>query len=152
MCFMKVILLKDIQGTGKKGDMKDVADGFGRNFLIKNRLAVLATPQAEQQLKAEQMQREKMKRLEEKGDRRTASLLHGREVEMTAKITEEGRLYAALTPKKIAEHINKEWGLSVDPAAIILDEPIKEIGDHRVELDLGSGLHAVFNIIVSEHE
>ncbi len=149
---MKVILLKDIQGTGKKGDIKDVSDGFGRNFLIKNKMAVLATPQAERQLQQQELRKEKIKQTEEKGDRKIVSFLNGREIEMTAKITEEGRLYAALTPKKIAEHIHKEYGLAVDSESIILEEPIKEIGEHRVELDLGAGLNALFSIIVSEQE
>lgn len=147
---MKVILLKDVHGTGKKGEIKDVADGFGRNFLIKNYFAILATPQATQKLKEEADRLLKVKKDELRGDRKIIAVLQNREIDMSAKINEDGRLYAAITPKKIADHILKTEKLMVPHDAIVLDEPIKEIGEHRVDLDLGPGLTACFYIIVSE--
>lgn len=147
---MKVILLKDIQGTGKKGEMREVNDGYGRNFLLKNKFAILATPQAEQRLRAQDAKKEKEKRREVQGERAIVSRLNGVELDMSARITEEGRLYASITPKKIADHIKKTFGLSIDPAMIILDSPIKEIGEHRAEIDVGGGLSATFSVIVSE--
>lgn len=147
---MKVILLKDVAGTGKKGEIKDVADGYGRNFLIKNKLALVATAQSEQQAKAQQVKKEKEKRREEQGERVAVTRLQGAELEMTGRVTEEGRLYAAITPKKIADHIKQAFGLSIDPQIIVLDSPIKEIGEHRAEVDFGGGLSATFSVIVSE--
>lgn len=148
--YMKLILTQDVHGTGKKGDIKDVSDGFGRNFLLKNNVAVLATPQALQRLAEEVGRQEKKKKNEEKGDRKIITVLQNREFEMTAKINEDGRLYAAITPKKIAEFIEKQVRLIVPPVAILLDEPIKEIGEHRVDIDLGPGMAATFRLIVSE--
>lgn len=147
---MKVILLQDVPGTGKKGEIKEVADGYANNFLIKKKLAEPASKQTVRTLeeKEAKLRRDNKKELQQ--SQRMASRLDGAEIEVSEKTNDEGRLYAAITPLKLAGYIKKKCGVTVDPKQIIIEDPIKEIGDHRVRIDLGHGLEAELSVIVSD--
>ncbi len=147
---MKVILLQDVKGTGKRGDIKDVADGYARNFLLPNELAKPAKKNVVQKIKADT--RKKAKKAEDslKDAQRIASGLDGREIEIEAKGSAEGTLYAAVGPKKLVGEIKKQTGVTVSQKNIVIDEPIKEFGDHRVKIETSFGLEAEITVRVSE--
>ncbi len=147
---MKVILIKDIKGTGRKGQVKIVADGFARNFLLKKGLARIATEDAVRTSRQKALKSEKAVQREEKQQKILVRKLSGKEVDMKEKINDEGRLYASITQHKIAKQIKKELDLTIHPKYIELESPIKEVGEHRAHLNFGSGLTAEFSIIVSE--
>ncbi len=148
---MKVILLKDVEKLGRKGEVKKVADGYGRNYLIPNKLAVLATKselvklEEEKKIGAEKAE-EELKMYQE-----IASQIDGLELEITAKVAEEGKLFGAVTTSQIAEKI-KEQGFEIKKEQIKLDEPIKEIGEYGATIEFPHNLETKIKIIVIEED
>jgi large subunit ribosomal protein L9 len=147
---MKVILLKDIKGTGKKGEVKEVADGFARNFLLKQGVAELATKSAVEQFTQSKKKKTKQEERDLQKHQENASKIDGRGIEITAKVNKEGRLYAALTKAKIASEIKKQLGAIVPAKQIELAEPIKDVGEHHAKVLFGHGIEAEFVISLSE--
>lgn len=146
---MKVILLKNIKGLGNGGEIKDVADGYARNFLMPQGLAEPATPEKSQKLKVEKIKQEKEVEASLFATEKLAEKLQGQIVEIPGKVNESGTLYAAITPAKIAGKL-KELGFEVAKDQIILPEPIKELGEHLVTLNLEHGLEAEITIMAIE--
>ena len=147
---MKLILLKDVKGTGKAGEVKDVSDGYARNFLFPRKLAKIATDQAISTVKHREQKKQRAHEREEKEQRSVLNKLKGTELEIKGKINDDGRLYAAITPRKVSTALKKEFQLDVDPKFIEIESPIKEIGEHRVRLNFGPALTDELSIIVSE--
>lgn len=147
---MKVILVKDVKGTGKKGEVKDVAPGFARNFLIKQGFARLATPAALSQMTLRKQKEEKKELIDLKTSQEDAAKVDGGAIELSAKVNADGRLYAALGVTKIAREVKNQLGVSVKAKQIELDNPIKEVGEHRARVSFGHGLEADLTINVSE--
>ncbi|NCO04860.1 MAG: 50S ribosomal protein L9 [Candidatus Magasanikbacteria bacterium] len=147
---MKVILLKDVKGTGARGDIKDVADGYARNFLIKKGLAKHATKDSVHKIvqKEEKEQRTSKKELREQQS--TAAKLDGAEIELTGKVNDEGTLYAAIGTAKIIKALKSEYGVDVKSKQITIPEPIKELGEHTIMIEFNHGLEAEVTIIVNE--
>lgn len=137
---MKVLLLQDVKGLGKAGDVKDVADGYGRNYLIPNKLAVVATPSELKKaagLKAAARQKEERVA---KGIRALADRIAGTEVTIRAKVGEQHRLYGSITSADIAEALEKEIGQQIDKRKVELGEPIKQVGTFKVPIHLAPGV------------
>jgi len=133
---MKVILNVDVKGKGKKGDLIEVSEGYGRNFLMPRGMAELATADA---LNAKRVQDEAHARkieLEQKNAREAAERLKVSPVKVPAKGGSGGRLFGAVTSKEIAEELRKQYGLEVPKQKIVLEEPIKTFGVHRVKAKL----------------
>ncbi|MDR1773804.1 MAG: 50S ribosomal protein L9, partial [Clostridioides sp.] len=130
---MKVILLKDVKGTGKKGEMKEVSDGYARNFLIPKKFAIVADSVAVKELN------EKNKSQELKTQREyEEALILGKEMEKVTidiytKAGEGGRLFGSITSKEVAEQLKKQKGIDIDKRKILLTEPIKTLGYTKVE-------------------
>ena len=133
---MKVILTKDVAGTGKAGEVKDVADGYARNFLIPRKLAVPASAGAlkgvEQRKAAESQKAAK----EEAAAQDLAERLTASPVVVTAKVGDQGRLYGSITSADIAEQLSKLIGQPFDRRMIQLDEPIRQLGSFDVPVRL----------------
>lgn len=146
---MKVILLKDVHGTGKRGDIKNVADGYARNFLLKNKLARPATKDAVSQLEKQDQKRAKANEQELKEFQGAASKLDGAQVEVQAKGSPEGTLYAAIGARKLADAIAKQHGITLKPKQLEISNPIKEIGEHSLKAVFGHGLEAELTALVS---
>ncbi len=133
---MKVIFLEDVKGNGLKGEVKEVSDGYARNFLIKNKLAVEATTgnlrvlESEERKTAEQEQAEKDEALELKA--KLAELT----VELTVKSGKDGRLFGAITNKQIAEALKKTYDYKIDRRKIELEQPIRALGNTIVPIKL----------------
>lgn len=150
---MKVILLKDVKKQGKKGDVVEVSDGYGRNFLIKNNLAKLADGSALSQLNAEKKAREKIaeeelieaKALKKKiEDDKTV-------VKIKAKTGDDGRLFGTIPSKQIAEELKKQYKIQIDRRKIQLENNLASLGFHHVDVKLHSDVTAVINVnVVSE--
>lgn len=133
---MKVILLKDVKGSGKAGDIVKVSDGYARNMLIPKGLAKEATPG---NIKTLEKQKEKLaerfaadKQSAEAIAERMASLT----VDIAAKGGEGGRLFGSVTSKDIADALKEQHGIEVDKKKVALDSPIKEAGTHEVTIKL----------------
>ncbi len=146
---MKVILLKDIEKLGKKGEVKEVADGFARNYLFSKKLAELASEASLKRLAQEKEVMAKKAEADLQATELLVSQLDGQEIEITAKTDEGGKLYGALTPVKIAK-VLKEKGFNVSKNQIKVTEPIKESGEHEIALEFPHGLEATIKIIVTE--
>jgi len=137
---VQVLLLKDIKRLGKAGEIKTVADGYARNYLIPRGLAVLATPGAIRRTevhKAIERQREERIRTDS-----TALAERLSEITLTFKVkaSDRGRLYGSVTSADIAAEIEKQTGHPVDKRKVLLDEPIHLLGTHKVPIRLLSGL------------
>ena len=144
---MKVILLQTIKNVGQKGDIKEVTSGYARNFLFPQHLATEATQQA---IKDVEAQKVKNKQASEQDLLKTESLaqkLDGQPVEITAKASKEGRLYAAVSAAKVSLAL-KERGFEV-PKEHIETKHIKEVGEHEVLITFDHGLEAKITLIIS---
>jgi large subunit ribosomal protein L9 len=129
---MKVILTKDVEGLGHKGDVVDVADGYARNYLVPRSLAVHATRGAMKQAEGLQRAREEAVRKAKAEAQDIVGPLAGQRVVVAARSADEGKLFGSIGVKDIAAAIEKFTGFSVDADPIKLDAPIKEIGLHEI--------------------
>ena len=147
---MKVILTQDVKGQGKKGQLVEVSDGYGRNFLLAKKLAVLATAENLNTMK----QQEKAKKAQEAAEKAEAQAIAKKLEEITVKIVakagEGGRLFGAVTGKEIAEALSKQHGVTINKAKLVLDEPIKACGGYKIKAKLGFEISGVVNVMVAE--
>ena len=144
---MKVILLQDIDKLGKKGDIKEVADGYARNLLIPKKMVVLAK-------KSEILKLEEQKKIDaEKAEQKLihfqeiASQIDGFELEISTKVGEDNKLFGAITTSKISEELKKN-NFEIEKNQIKLEEPIKEIGDYEVKIELPHNLEAKIKLVI----
>ncbi len=146
---MKVILIKDIENLGKKNEIKEVADGYARNFLFVEDLAKPATEEAMKNLEAEKKMQAVRAEADLKIEEEVASRLDGQEIEIPSKSDETGKLYGSITAAKIAKAL-KGKGFDIKSKQIKLAEPIKEVGEYDVALELSHGLEATIKAIIVE--
>ncbi|WP_050613504.1 50S ribosomal protein L9 [Bacillus testis] len=147
---MKVIFLKDVKGKGKKGEVKNVSDGYAQNFLLKQQVAVEATPANLKKLeaqnnKASQLAAEELaqaKQLKEKIEKLT--------VELSAKAGEGGRLFGSITTKQISEALQSAEGIKIDKRKMELPEGIRSLGYTKVPVKLHHEVSATLNVHVKE--
>jgi large subunit ribosomal protein L9 len=146
---MKVILMKDVKDLGKEGDIVDVSDGHARNFLFPQNLAVAATADTMKQKaqKENALSLKVHKEMSVAGD--LAAKLEGFELVIREKVSDGGVLYAAVNKKEIASALKKE-GFKVDPEAVVIKEPIKELGEYTVSVNLVHGFESEIRIIIEE--
>lgn len=145
---MKVILLKDVDNLGKKDEVKEVANGYARNFLLPKRLAIIATEAVLAQLEEgkEAAAKKAVEDLEK--FQKMVTELDGMEFEVKVKVSEEGKLYGAITPPKLSK-ILKDKGFEITKSQIKLNNGIKEVGEYDVVLEFPHGLEAKIKVIVS---
>lgn len=146
---MKVIFLEDVKGKGKKGEVKNVADGYARNHLLKNNLAVEANNANMKQLKAKQRSDEKKAQEEVDQAKALKETIENLEVEISTKSGEHGRLFGSITSKNIAEELKKH-DIKVDKRKIELDEPIRSLGYTNVPIKLHQDVTASVKVHVVE--
>jgi len=147
---MKVVLLKDIENMGKEGEIKEVADGYARNFLLPKNLAELATPESMKRAEAKKAKGAEEAKMELEEAQKLAELLEGRELFIKVK-EKDGKLFGSVNEKTIAKTF-KDEGLKVDPSNIKLAEPIKEVGEYVVAISLDHGLEANIRVILVSEE
>lgn len=131
---MKVILLKDVRRLGQHGEVKEVSEGFARNFLFPQKLAEAATPEKIAQAQARKEAQEEALRKEEEVLNNKLDKLRGKQVSLYARATEKGGLFKGIAPKDVAKAILGEHSLEIPESAIEFPEPIKTTGEHAVRL------------------
>ena len=145
---MKVILVKDVENLGKKYDVKEVKNGYGRNFLLPQKLAKAATKKALKWLEDQKEVINKEAEEELKMAQELASNLDGVEVAISVKIGEEGQLFESINNQKIAEKL-KEMGFELKKSQIKLTEPIKELGEFPIKVGLEHNLEVEISLIIT---
>ena len=146
---MKVILQKDIPNLGDAGDIKEVAEGYARNYLLPRKMVILADASSskavEHQDKLIKKKKEKRKKMSEK----LAGSIQGLELTIGVHVGEEGKLFGSVTAQDIAKKL-KEKGFEIDKRKIILENPIRQEGEHTVKIKLDEGQTPVVKVIVGK--
>ena len=143
---MKVILLQDVKGKGKKGQMLEVSDGYARNFMLPKKLAIEATPDAINTMRMndkatqERIAKEKAEALD------TGKKLREMTVTVTAKGGGNGRLFGSVTNQEIADALAKQSGIKLDKRKIVIADPIKNVGSYTVTCKLGYEINAPLTV------
>lgn len=145
---MKVILLQDIDDLGKKYEVKEVKDGYARNFLIPQKSVRAATKQALKWLSDQKEIIEKQAEEDLKKSQELASNLDGLEINISVKVGDEGQLFESINSQKIVEKL-KEMGFEVKKSQVKLEEPIKEIGEFAVSIVFDHNLESEIKVIVA---
>ncbi len=149
---MKVILQQDVKGHGKKGQMVEVSDGYGRNFLLPRKLAVEATAENVNTMKM-QDKAKKAKEAEEKAQAQAiAEQLKNCQVKISAKAGQGGRLFGSVTSKEISESLKEQQKLDINKTKIVLPDPIKSFGTFEVKCKLGHEITGTINVLVVEQK
>lgn len=147
---MKVILLSDVKGQGKKGEIVNVSDGYARNFLFPRNLAQEANAQNLNSAQVRQDAAAHKKAVEKKNAEELAAQLADRGVSIQAKCGSTGRLFGAITNAEIAEALSAQTGLDIDKKKVVLQNPIKELGTYTVTLKLYAGVQTNIRLTVQE--
>ena len=149
---MKVIFLADVKGKGKKGEIKEVPTGYAQNFLIKKNLAKEATAQAVGELRGKQKSEEKAHaELVAEAQAIKAKLAEETTlVEFTEKVGPDGRTFGSITSKKIAEELEKQFGIKLDKRNIKVESPIRSIGLIDVQVKIYQDITGIINLRVKE--
>lgn len=148
---MKVILLADVKGHGKKGDLCNVSDGYARNFLFPKQLAVEANAAAMNEMKNRQEAQAHHRAQEKQTAEETAAKIADKTVVLHAKGGASGKLFGAVTVKEIAAEIERSFGVAVDRKKMQIPE-IKAFGSYRAEVRLYPGVTAALTVRVEEQE
>ena len=147
---MKVILTKDLKGSGKAGELVDVKEGFAKNFLLPKGFAKKADNMGLNELKTRNEALSYKKKKEEDNAKELAKKLDGMTVLITAKAGENGKLFGSVTSKEIAEKINKDFDVLLEKRKILVPEDIKAFGTYECELKLFKGIKAKIKVKVTE--
>ena len=145
---MKVILLNDVKGQGKKGDVITVSEGYARNYLLPRFLAVEASEAKLKEISHQQAAEGRKKKKVEDEARATAARLEGIRVQIKTKVGEGGKLFGAVSNKDIAESLANQHGFNLDKKKIILKEPIKTLGEHLISVKLHPAVQATIMVLV----
>ena len=148
---MKVILLQDIEGVGKKYDIKEVKDGYGRNFLIPKVLAKLATKEALTWVEIQKEIESKKAEDDLKKFQEMATALDGMEITISVKVGEKDQLFESVGVQHISEKL-REIGYNVDKKQIMLKDPIRDIGEHKIIISFPHKLETEITVIVVGEE
>lgn len=148
---MKVIFLKDVKGKGKKGDIKNVADGYAQNYLIKNGYAIEATAGNMKTLEAKRKKEEKEAQRELEQAKVLKEQLEKITVEILAKSGEGGRLFGSVTSKQIAEQLQKQHGIKIDKRKIEMEDAIRTLGVTKVPVKLHPEVTGILSVHVKEN-
>ncbi|MCH5164277.1 MAG: 50S ribosomal protein L9 [Clostridiales bacterium] len=144
---MKVILIKDVKAQGKKGDVVEVSDGYARNFLFKNGLAIEATSVNLNSLKISKDAAAHRKSVEKADAEELAKKLNDMTVTIKLKVSDTGKIFGALNTQSIADALEKE-GITIDKKKIVLPEPIKTVGAHTVTVKPYAEVSAKLKVVV----
>ncbi len=149
---MKVVFLTDVRGQGKKNELKEVSDGYARNYLLPRKLAVEATADTLNAMKlkekAKKAQLEKEKALAEENAKKLEAVV----VKIPAKAGAGGKLFGSVTSKEISDALLKQHDMAIDKNKIVQAEPIKTFGTFAVKCKLGFEVSGTINVVVSEEK
>jgi len=149
---MKVILLEDVKGTGKKGQVVNASDGHARNFLFPRKLAIEATGANLASLDAQQKKAEHKVAVEVKSAQELAAKLQAKPVVVSAKVGDKGRMFGSISNKEVAEAILSQLGVQLDKKKIVLTEPVKAVGAYTATAKLHPKVSAKIDFEVAAAE
>ena len=147
---MKVILLADVKGKGKKDQILEVADGYAKNYLIAKKLAIPADNQALNELKSREASKQYKYDQEKAAAMDLANKLNDTTVVLKRKAGVDSKLYGAVTSKEIVQQLMQDHGLEVDKKKLSLDAPIKAFGSYPIKVKLFNNITATLKVQVSE--
>jgi len=147
---MKVILLQDVKGKGKKGQMLEVSDGYARNFMLPKKLAIEATPDAINTMRMNDKATQERIAREKAEAMAIAKQLREMTVTVTAKGGGAGRLFGSVTNQEIADALAKQSGIKLDKRKIVISDPIKNVGTYTVNCKLGYEITAPLTVKIEE--
>ena len=145
---MKVLLIKDVKGLGKTGEVKEVKDGYGQNFLIGKGFAKHATNDVLAKHAAQERKRKEDERQALEELKALASKLDKLEIIVTKKLGKNNHLFGAVTKEEIAAALLEQHGITIDKKHIVSKENIKTVGEHDIDFKMGHGLHATLHVDV----
>ncbi|MDD6189727.1 MAG: 50S ribosomal protein L9 [Clostridiales bacterium] len=147
---MKVILQQDVKGQGKKGELKEVSDGYARNFLFPRKLAVEATADNINTMKLQEKAKQAQIAKEKAEARENADKLKNCTVKISAKAGSNGKLFGAVTSKEISDALAAQYNIEIEKNKIIQAEPIKTYGSFEVKVKLGHEISTSLKVMVVE--
>ena len=147
---MEVILLADVKGQGKKNDIIEVSDGYGKNFLLPRKLAKLADAQSVNDIKTQEAAKQYRIATEKKDAEALAARLKEILVKIKASCGADGRLYGSVTAKDISERLQADFGIAIDKRKIAVPDPIKAYGKYELKVSLYPEVTGTVNLLVCE--
>lgn len=147
---MKVVLLADVKGQGKKNDIIEVSDGYARNFLLPRKLAVEANATILNEIKGKEAAKKHREEVELAEAKALASMLESVLVKIPASSGADGRLYGSITAKEVAENLLKNHGVTVDKRKITLKDPIRAYGKYDLPVKLHAEVTGHIHVLVCE--
>jgi large subunit ribosomal protein L9 len=149
---MKIVLLEDIAGTGRAGEIKEVSKGYAKNFLLPRGLALIATPAVTKQVES----RLDRKKLEESVDREKlvelAQQIEGKEIHFKARMGGGERLFGSITAADVAEELSRAIGSVIDKKKIDIEKPFRQTGSYEVAVKLASDIKPKITVVIEEEE
>lgn len=149
---MKVIFQADVKGKGKKGELKEVSDGYARNFLIPKKLVVEATSENMNTMRQQEKAKAKLIAEEKAAAAAVAEKLKGIVVKISAKAGAGGKLFGSITSKEIAEELKAQFDIVIEKNKIVQAEPIKGYGSFEIKCKLGYEISGTINVLVVEEK
>ena len=147
---MKVIFNQDVRGQGKRGELKEVSDGYARNYLLPRKLASEATPDMLNAFKLKEKAKKAQMDRERAAAEETAKRLEGVSVTISARAGQGGRLFGAITSQEISDALREQHGIDIEKNKIVQVEPIKGFGSYEVRAKLGYEVSGKINVLVIE--
>lgn len=147
---MKVVFNEDVRGQGKKGEIKEVSDGYARNYLLPRKLASAATPDAINAIKLKEKAKAAQAAKEKAQAEEYAKKLEAVQVTVRAKAGSSGKLFGAVTSETISKALKEQYDMDIEKNRIVQSEPIKSFGSYSVKAKLGYEVSAVINLLVVE--
>jgi len=147
---MEVILLKDVKGTGKKGEVKTVSDGYANNFLLKKGLDKEATSGAKKEHEMKQKAQEREEEELRQAALKDKEMIENNPLEIKSKAAEDGRLFGSVTTKQIAQELEKQLGIKVDKRKINQTIPMRTVGSQKMDIKLHKDVTAELTVRVLE--
>lgn len=147
---MKVILLQDVRGKGKKGQLLEVSDGYARNYMLPRKLAVEATPDAVNTMRMNDKAQQEKRQREREEAFALSNRLKGMTIVVKAKGGGAGRLFGSVTTQEISDTLKSGYGIELDKRRIVLDEQIKTVGEYTVKCKLGYEITADLKLRIEE--
>ena len=147
---MKVIFNQDVRGQGKRGELKEVSDGYARNYLLPRKLASEATPDMLNAFKLKEKAKKAQMDRERAAAEETAKRLEGGSVTISARAGQGGRLFGAITSQEISDALREQHGIDIEKNKIVQAEPIKGFGSYEVRAKLGYEVSGKINVLVIE--
>ena len=145
---MKVILLKDISGKGKAGEIKEISHGFARNFLIPQGLALIATPAVIKQVELRLQREEKQEIVDQAKLAELAEQIKGSEIHFQARTGAGDRLFGSITAADIAEKLSQTIGSVINKKKIDMDKPLRQVGSHEITIRLAKDLEPRITVVI----